>query len=432
MWIDALSYQNETEELFENTKEGLNVLKKNAEDYKRFESLSKNPTLKKWLEKLYNKSCSTAFSEEWKQFETLNIWWTIQEILNKYPDLVIYVSWDLWLSLKEKNFSKLSTQQKFNFTSLYQAVNWNGLFDKKEASSSDIFNRVKRNIAANTEKINDKFKYKNLSNFLQLEKTLKEDFWLTVDESKKVKEYLELIKKHPEFVWDMKIIEAGNAWGYIVVAILALALWALWMHYIDNLWKIDPETTKNVWDVVIEEPEAILWLLTQKFGFSVDGSIEKKLFTESEENTLIEWWKNLIKRGINLFETKELTLEMVGDLALKYDLEWSSLTVNHTTWECVLKVRKPEIIIIDSRAEIINSNAEVFEMQAFRNAEMELEDNLKKKAIEEARNDPRFYEVAKLQTEQDLEELFREIKPYWIDVTKVRVEYIETLEIPRE
>ena len=90
MWIDALSYQNETEELFENTKEGLNVLKKNAEDYKRFESLSKNPTLKKWLEKLYNKSCSTAFSEEWKQFETLNIWWTIQEILNKYPDLVIY------------------------------------------------------------------------------------------------------------------------------------------------------------------------------------------------------------------------------------------------------------------------------------------------------------------------------------------------------
>jgi AMMECR1 domain-containing protein len=51
-------------------------------------------------------------------------------------------------------------------------------------------------------------------------------------------------------------------------------------------------------------------------------------------------------------------------------------------------------------------------MQAFRNAEMELEDNLKKKAIEEARNDPRFYEVAKLQTEQDLEELFREIKPY--------------------
>ena len=34
MWIDALSYQNETEELFENTKEGLNVLKKNAEDYK--------------------------------------------------------------------------------------------------------------------------------------------------------------------------------------------------------------------------------------------------------------------------------------------------------------------------------------------------------------------------------------------------------------
>ena len=228
----------------------------------------------------------------------------------------------------------------------------------------------------------------------------------------------------------MKIIEAWNTWWYIVVAVLALALWALWMHYIDNLWRIDPETAKEVWDVVIEEPEAILWLLTQKFGFTVDGSIEKKLFTESEENTLIEWWKNLIKRGINLFETKELTMEMVWDLALKYDLDWSSLSVNHTTWEVVLKVKKPDIIVVDSKAQITNSNGEVFEMQAFRNAEMELEDNLKKKAIQEAKNNPKFYEVAKQQTEHDLEELFKEIHPYWIDVTSVRVEYIDSLELP--
>lgn len=429
MWIDTLSYENAREEVFENTRDWLNLLKEKTKDYKNFEVLSKNQTLKKWLEKIYNNICSVTFSEERKQFETLNVWWTIQEILNKYPDLAIYISWDLWLSLKEQKFSKLSTKQKFNFTALYEAVNWNGLFDKKEPSSSNIYDRVKRNITSNTEKINNKFKRKNVSNFLQLEKTLQEDFWLTINESKKVKEYLEIIKKHPEFVWNMKIIEAWNTWWYIVVAVLALALWALWMHYIDNLWRIDPETTKEVWDVVIEEPEAILWLLTQKFGFTVGGSIEKKLFTESEENTLIEWWKNLIKRGINLFETKELTMEMVWDLALKYDLDWSSLSVNHTTWEVVLKVKKPDIIVVDSNAQITNSNGEVFEMQAFRNAEMELEDNLKKKAIQEAKNNPKFYEVAKQQTEHDLEELFKEIHPYWIDVTSVRVEYIDSLEV---
>ena len=429
MWIDTLSYENAREEVFENTRDWLNLLKEKTKDYKNFEVLSKNQTLKKWLEKIYNNICSVTFSEERKQFETLNVWWTIQEILNKYPDLAIYISWDLWLSLKEQKFSKLSTKQKFNFTALYEAVNWNGLFDKKEPSSSNIYDRVKRNITSNTEKINNKFKRKNVSNFLQLEKTLQEDFWLTINESKKVKEYLEIIKKHPEFVWNMKIIEAWNTWWYIVVAVLALALWALWMHYIDNLWRIDPETAKEVWDVVIEEPEAILWLLTQKFGFTVGGSIEKKLFTESEENTLIEWWKNLIKRGINLFETKELTMEMVWDLALKYDLDWSSLSVNHTTWEVVLKVKKPDIIVVDSKAQITNSNGEVFEMQAFRNAVMELEDNLKKKAIQEAKNNPKFYEVAKQQTEHDLEELFKEIHPYWIDVTSVRVEYIDSLEV---
>jgi hypothetical protein len=75
-------------------------------------------------------------------------------------------------------------------------------------------------------------------------------------------------------------------------------------------------------------------------------------------------------------------------------------------------VKKPDIIVVDSDAEITNSNGEVFELQAFRNAEMELENNLKKGAIQRAKDDPRFYETAKQQTEHDLEELFKEIKPY--------------------
>ena len=153
MWIDTLSYENAREEVFENTRDWLNLLKEKTKDYKNFEVLSKNQTLKKWLEKIYNNICSVTFSEERKQFETLNVWWTIQEILNKYPDLAIYISWDLWLSLKEQKFSKLSTKQKFNFTALYEAVNWNGLFDKKEPSSSNIYDRVKRNITSNTEKM---------------------------------------------------------------------------------------------------------------------------------------------------------------------------------------------------------------------------------------------------------------------------------------
>lgn len=435
MWIDTLSYQNETEELFENTKGELNLLKDNTSDYEKFESLSKDSTLKNWMEKIYNKACDKVFSEERKHFEKLHIWWTLQKILKKYPDLLIYITWDLWLSLTEKNFSKLSTEKKLNFTALYQAVLWNNILDKKNPASSDIFNRVKRNLHENTEKISDNFKRKNVSNFLQLEKTLKEDFWLTANESEKVKEYLELIKKHPELASNgFSVIESWmwSWWWMLIWLVTWLLLWALWMHYIDNIWKINPETTNNVWDVVIEEPEAILWLLTQKFEFHTDGSIKKKLFTESEENTLVEWWKNLIKKGINLFETKELTMEMSWDLALKYDLEWSSLTVNHTTWEVVLRVKKPDIIVVDSNAEITNSNGEVFEMQTFRNAEMELENNLKKRAIETAKNDPRFYETAKQQTEHDLEELFKEIKPYWVNVRSVRVEYFDSLVIPRE
>lgn len=429
---EILSNNNEVEEVLEGTRSELNILWKKVKDYEKFQTLSKNVELKQWLTKLYDISCEKVFWEEWKKLESVNVSNDLNDILKKYPDLWLIITWDLKLPLWESKFSNLTTQQKYSYSVLYEAIHWKNILYKKSPSSADIFNRIKSIDAKHMDKINGNFKLKNVSNLLQLEKTLKEDFNLTQKESEKVKEYLELIKKHPEFVneYQLQLSWIWSWWWVLIWLVTWLLLWALWMHYIDNIWKINPETTKNVWDVVIEEPEAILYLLTQKFEFYVNGSIEKKLFTESEENTLIDVWKNRLKRGINLFETKELTMEMVWDLALKYDLDWSSLSVNHTTWEVVLRVKRPDIIVIDSKAEVTNSNGEVFEMQAFRNAEMELENNLKSKAIQEAKNNPRFYEMAKQQTEQDLWELFREIQPYWIKVTNVRVEYI--LEVPKE
>ena len=431
---ETLSYNDTTEEIFESTKNELNVLWKWVrKDYEKFQTLSKNLDLKKWLNKLFDINCEKVFWEDWKKFESINVWNQLNDILEKYPDLWLKVVWDFKLPLWESKFSNLTTEQKLNYSILYEAVYWKNPFYKKEPTSGDILNRIKSINLKYTDKINKNFRNINISNFLQVEKTLKEDFKLTPNEAWKVKEYLETIKKHPEFLWDMVIMESWMPWWYIIVAVLWIALWALWMHYIDNIWKINPETTKDIWETVIEEPEAILYLLTQKFKFSTSGSIKKKMFTESDDpDSLIEIWKNFLKRWINLFETKELTMEMVGDLALKYDLDGSSLSVNHSTGEVILKIKKPDIVVIDSNAEVINSNGEVFELQAFRNAEMELENSLKQKAIKEAKNNPCFYDVAKQQTEADLQELFKEIKPYWVNITKVKVQYIDWLTIPRE
>ena len=422
------------DDLFESTRSDLNILWKQTRDYEKFQILSKNLELKKWLNKLYNVSCERVFWEEWKKFESVNVSRKLNDVLKKYPDLWLKITWDLNLPLWENKFSSLTIQQKLNYTILHEAVYWDNIFYKKVPSSKDIYERIGYISRKYNDKINKSFKNKNITNFLQLEKTLKEDFNLTPSESWKVKEYLELIKKHPEFVNDYQILSWIWSWWWMLMwMVVWLLLWALWMYYIDNIWKINPETTKDVWETVIEEPKAILYLLTQKISFSTSGSIKKKMFTETDNpNWIIEMWKNLLKRGINLFETKELDMEMVWDLALKYDLDGSSLSVNHSTWEAVLRVKQPDIILIDSNAKITYSNGEVVELEAFRNAEMELEDNLKKKAIEEVKNNPRFYETAKQQTEEDLKELFMEIEPYWVNIKSVRVEYIDSLTIPRE
>lgn len=432
---EILSNNNEMQNLLEDTRNELNILWKKTRDYEKFQILSKNLELKKGLTKLYDVSCERVFWEEWKKFESMNISSEINDVLKKYPDLWLKIMWDLNLPLWESKFSSLTTQQKYNYSILYDAIYWKNILYKKSPSSADIYSRIKNLDAKYVDKINGNFKLKNASNLLQLEKTLKEDFKLTPSESWKVKEYLEMIKKHPEFVNDYRFLEAWiwSWWWMLIWLVTWLLLWAIWMHYIDNIWKINPETTKTVWETVIEEPEAILYLLTQKFPFSTSGSIKKKMFTETENpNWIIEMWKNLLKRGINLFETKELNMEMVWDLALKYDLDGSSLSVSHSTWEVVLKVKKPDVILIDSNANVTYSNGEVVELDAFRNAEMELENDLKKKVIKEAKNNPRFYDVARQQTEADLKELFIEIQPYWIKVTSVKVEYIDSLAVPRE
>ena len=175
-----------------------------SENRKRFDALSKDSVLKNWLNKLYDKSCKLAFSEEWKEFEKLDIWKTLENIMKQYPSLWLEICWDLWLSLSESKFSKLSLQQKLNFTELYSSVYWKSIFYKKNPSSQDIISRIKQNNEANFNKINRLFERKNVKNFLQLEKTLK-DFGLNSSEIWKIKEYLQIIKKHPEFIWINKL-----------------------------------------------------------------------------------------------------------------------------------------------------------------------------------------------------------------------------------
>ena len=402
-----------------------------SENRKRFDALSKDSVLKNWLNKLYDKSCKLAFSEEWKEFEKLDIWKTLENIMKQYPSLWLEICWDLWLSLSESKFSKLSLQQKLNFTELYSSVYWKSIFYKKNPSSQDIISRIKQNNEANFNKINRLFERKNVKNFLQLEKTLK-DFGLNSSEIWKIKEYLQIIKKHPEFIWINKPNEAWNRIWYAIFLLVGVVLWALWMHYIDNIGKINPETTTRLdWVTTIENAEKVLRLLTQQSDFERSWSTKIEMFKIDEDDWTIT---SFVKDWVNKIQSKEIEMELSWKLAMQFDLDkWCKIDVDVKNWKGVAYVQlpQPDVIITNSKAKVLSENREWVHLSEFDQAQENLRQELEQKAISDAKNDPNFYEKWKKDVEKQLYDLLSALHPDWVDITSVKVRFFNPDEWPK-
>ena len=423
------------------TREELDNLKKEVKDYKEFETLSKDPILNSWLNKLFNKNCEEVFSKEWKHFEKLHIWWTIQKILKKYPDLLFYITWNLWLSLEEKNFSKLSLEQKIKFTSLYQAVTEKGLFYKKNPTSQDILERVNRNVIWNMNRINNNFKRENIKNILDLEKTLKK-YWLNKNEIWKVKEYLLFIKKHPEFLnWKNMTLKAESLVWYLVVAglslVLWLVLWAVWMHYIDNLWKIEPETTINLTVpevVTVENPESVLKFMVTKGRFWDDPknpirwTEEIKMFTINDNDA---WWTKWAKEKLNVIQSREIVMDLSWDVLGGFDLDEGcqiDIEENYPSvwkWIAYVQLPEPDVMILNDEANVVSENLEWIHLSEFKNTQEKLRKTLREQAKHWTQKDKDFYNKIKDDAKNNLTELFKSMKPYWMEIEEVKIHFFD-------
>ena len=437
--IETLKTTDEKSEVISTTKKelsdlNLSIWPDKRKDREKFEKLSKDSDLQKWLEKIYDKSCKMAFSEEWKVFEKMNISKKLNDILKSHPSLWLKISWDLWLPLWEAKFSKLTTQQKVNFTTLYKAI------DKKNLSTEDIISRINRFNKENFNKINRQFEKENAKNFLRLETTLKE-FWLNSKEISKVSEYMLLVKKHPEFIWDMQPEKAGWARGYVIVAVLAFALWAIWMHYIENMWKEKTETTTVLnGTTTIENPEKVLRLLTQKAQFKngwttrLRPEYDNAITDVLEEIPLIRHVVRLSREQIEALQTKEIEMEFSWELAMQFDLDkWCSIDINITNWKWVAYVQlpKPEVIVTNWKAKIVNVDRELVHVKAYDQAEEDLRKELEQKAIDDALKDPNFYEKWRKDVKDQLKDLFSVLQPKWVNIVDVQVSFFDPAQGPQ-
>ena len=397
-------------------------------DYEKFRKLSANPETKKWLNKIFLKTFKDAwYWELYKKVEITykNVWENLGKLISAHPKLWFYVSQTLNLPLsKEVKFSDLTVEQKINYTLLITSmIPWQ---EWKRRPKRDVFEIVTDKTVADEinalivkayNKMNNNFKNKNWSNFLFLEKTLKTDFWLTDTESKKVVEYIKMVNSHPSYIWMPEYTKAW--WWKWIIFFLWLVLWAVWMYWVMNIWKPNPDKNYVTWKTEIGNPEDILRILTQKAPFKTSGKSEMSFYTkEDDDNLLVSVGKDVV----NFFETKELNMEMSWELWLQYDMHKNSkMTIDHATGEVIIEVGEPDVVILNYEAHIRKKRNEIIPHDAFNDEELKLEKQLQEQAIDELKSDRTKMESMERATERELLQLFQSLKPYNVDIKSVKI-----------
>jgi len=413
---------------------GLKWLKESIQwDFHEFENLSKDKDVQNSLEKVFNKCTSQAFEKEWKNFEKIDVSQTLKGILDKNPKLRFYITWTLKLPLWQKDFSKMSSEQKFNFMALYNTFFDRNFLETKLQPKNPI-DRCDLLLRAQQDKVNSNFKWKNISNRLMIEKTLTEDFGLTRNESSKFVKYLAIIKKHPEYIGIMKVQECGiwKFWWWMIVWAIAAILAGFWIQHIVNMWK--PETISTVgWPVNIQNPQDVLKFFSKEFDVSHSGSDKIKMFENDENDGMI---KSVVKDVINRAESRSITMNISWKAALQFDLDkWCAIQIldndgDGKDWVARILLPDPDVIIIDSNAEVLDSDLEWFHLSKFD----QTQENLRNRLVEEMRQwvkDHQHYEEWKNDVSKTFLKMFQVLNPEGIEITKVEVAFFNPEEHPQ-
>lgn len=409
-------------------------------DADKFNSLSKSPEVKRWLSKILDKIASNKFSEKWKKFDTMNISSYMDNLCKQYPSLLL-LKQHLWLS-NVWNFSTLTTKSKLSFMALYEAT-------QTKSSYESVMKKYKQNIISYTNSMNRVFKWEHISNFFVLETTLSKDFWLSQTETKKVSEYLQIIQKHPSYVWLPEYQEAKTPRWYIIVAILWVAFWALWMYTIEHAWWPDLLIIKD-WDYSITDAKEIMQILWYEWTFKETKSIEIPVFDENSGSWIV-WWAlrwiwadglgtlidntmNSLKWLWNKFVSKEMVLSLAGKVKMSFDIEKNS-TLNFTVKDGVADVElllpEPDIIVVDDKLSWERSSFEIIHFQEFETWTEEARQEIVKSIKENAKNDPQFYSNGVKSMENMLRKVIETMYvPVWVKVWDVRVKIQRTIPTP--
>lgn len=410
----------------------LNILS-NSKDRKNFEALSKDPVLKKWLNKILNKGLDYKF-ESIKETSNEKVDYYIWRMIEKHPELISFIGWELnlpvkiWENNNKTKFSQLSIEQKLKFTALVNVYRNNAInFDKIDTSKIiEKYREYLENLLKEaTSRLNTTMKNnKNVFWYVKGKEVLKNAYWLTELEIDKMLEYIELVQNHPEYIsWSNWLYEfspqLASTWKWIVFWILiwlALAAWGYFTYkYISNLFKLDKPETRVYWDhTEITNFEEVFKLMSAQ----VETSSNRREFEEEgiwhfDESTWwwaiwgVKWvWNKLIDVA-NSVQSRKLDLEVKTEMGYLFDIKTAKCYVEVKNWKWIfhVRVKKPEVKITNTEAKIHKSSRERINMDKFDDFELRAVETLKKEAIDEAKK-PENIQKAKESLRKDMLSVF--------------------------
>ncbi len=147
------------------------------------------------------------------------------------------------------------------------------------------------------------------------------------------------------------------------------------------------------------------------------------MFTvDKNDNLLFQLWKE----AMNRLQSRHTDMEINGHLAIEYDVQWyCKMVIDHDSWTVYLEVNEPDVVLVDSRSEVLSKNREWIHDKSFDNTEMELQAQLQQQSIDDLRNDPVIYEQAKKDSEATLLKVLKLLKPHWVEVKDLKVKYVK-------
>ena len=439
-------------------------------DYRKFETLLKNTTLKSWLDKIIKKESETTISTFWKWYKDNELSrhlfiesWT-KRAINMHPDLAGFICWDLWLPYSETSyisgtkFNELTFEQKMWFISFQEAL-WYYSWDISGISSNDFINQCKALMNEHAKSMTGRFNAKLTSsqNFLQevtwlveLKKFLKKEYWLTDTECEKVEDYIELTNKHPEYVWWVsnewiKPVEAWwffspQFWSAVKRLIIAwLVIW--WVNELKSCASLTPPETRVYGDSteITNFKEVFRVMSAQVDTDSHRRQISEEWLWHFDERTgcrIAKWAKwvwNRIIEWINVAQHRNLDLELKTQIGYLFDFETAKCNVEVKNWRWIfhVKVKKPEVKIVSEEAKIYKSRRERINVNQFDDFDLRAVEILRKEALDKAKK-PENIEKAKESLRNDILSVF---KTTWYansqmiilaeDVQDVVIEYID-------